>query len=296
MLAVMKLGAVIVPTATAAGPPTSPTGWRAAAPGPSSPPPTRRPSSTASPGDFVRICVGRGRRVGRPARGVCRSRRAASPTPRHRARRPAPALLHVRHDGPAQARRAHPGLLPRRAPVHGVLARPAARRRAPQPLQPGLGQARLVLLLRAVDRRGDDRRAQLRALRRRPAARRAARARGHQLLRAADGVADAHQRRPVRRPGTLREVVGAGEPLNPEVIEQVAPRVGPDLRDGYGQTEMTAAVGNTPGSPVKPGSMGRPLPGVPVVARRPASSGRRVDGAGRGRALPRPRRSTRCRS
>ena len=37
------------------------------------------------------------------------------------------------------------------------------------------------------------------------------------------------------------------------------------LRDGYGQTETTASVGNTPGSVVKPGSMGRPLPGVPVV-------------------------------
>ena len=47
-------------------------------------------------------------------------------------------------------------------------------------------------------------------------------------------------------PGVLREVVGAGEPLNPEVIEQVRRAWGLDLRDGYGQTEMTAAVGNTP--------------------------------------------------
>ena len=66
-------------------------------------------------------------------------------------------------------------------------------------------------------------------------------------------------------PGDLREVVGAGEPLNPEVIEQVRKAWGLTLRDGYGQTEMTAAVGNTPGSTVKPGSMGRPLPGVPVA-------------------------------
>ena len=65
--------------------------------------------------------------------------------------------------------------------------------------------------------------------------------------------------------GAIREAVAAGEPLNPEVIEQVRARWGLTLRDGYGQTETTAAVGNTPGSPVKPGSMGRPLPGVPVV-------------------------------
>ncbi|HSP71972.1 MAG TPA: AMP-binding protein, partial [Gaiellaceae bacterium] len=66
-------------------------------------------------------------------------------------------------------------------------------------------------------------------------------------------------------PGDLREVIGAGEPLNPEVIEQVRRAWGLTLRDGYGQTEMTAAVGNPPGSMVKPGSMGRPLPGVPVA-------------------------------
>ena len=71
-------------------------------------------------------------------------------------------------------------------------------------------------------------------------------------------------------PGALREVVGAGEPLNPEVIEQVRRAWGLDLRDGYGQTEMTAAVGNTPGSPLKPGSMGRPAAGGAGRARRPA--------------------------
>ena len=63
----------------------------------------------------------------------------------------------------------------------------------------------------------------------------------------------------------LREVVGAGEPLNPEIIEQVRKAWGLDLRDGYGQTETTALVGNAPGLPLKPGSMGRPLPGYRVV-------------------------------
>lgn len=65
--------------------------------------------------------------------------------------------------------------------------------------------------------------------------------------------------------GSLREAISAGEPLNPEVIHQVRSKWGLTIRDGYGQTEMTAVVGNTPGSPVKDGSMGRPLPGCPIV-------------------------------
>jgi len=72
-------------------------------------------------------------------------------------------------------------------------------------------------------------------------------------------------------PGSLRELIGAGEPLNPEVITQVQEQWGLTLRDGYGQTEMTAAVGNTPGATVKPGSMGRPLPGIPVVLVDPGT-------------------------
>jgi acetyl-CoA synthetase len=75
-------------------------------------------------------------------------------------------------------------------------------------------------------------------------------------------------------PGRLREIIGAGEPLNPEVIEQVKKAWGLQLRDGYGQTETTAQVGNTPGSPVKVGSMGRPLPGVPVVLVDPVTGER----------------------
>src|SRR4051812_16019360 len=63
----------------------------------------------------------------------------------------------------------------------------------------------------------------------------------------------------------LREVVGAGEPLNPEVIERVRRAWGLTIRDGYGQTETTAQVGNPPGQPVKPGSMGRALPGYRIV-------------------------------
>ncbi len=63
----------------------------------------------------------------------------------------------------------------------------------------------------------------------------------------------------------FKELVGAGEPLNPEVIEQVHKAWGLTIRDGYGQTETTALVGNTPGQKVKSGSMGRPLPGYRVA-------------------------------
>jgi acetyl-CoA synthetase len=69
----------------------------------------------------------------------------------------------------------------------------------------------------------------------------------------------------------LREVVGAGEPLNPEIIERVQQAWGLALRDGYGQTETTAQIGNPPGQPLKPGSMGRPLPGYEVVLVDPAT-------------------------
>jgi len=63
----------------------------------------------------------------------------------------------------------------------------------------------------------------------------------------------------------LREVIGAGEPLNPEIIATVRDAWGLTLRDGFGQTETTAQIGNSPGQAVKPGSMGRPLPGYRVA-------------------------------
>jgi acetyl-CoA synthetase len=69
----------------------------------------------------------------------------------------------------------------------------------------------------------------------------------------------------------LRECVAAGEPLNPEVIEQVRKAWRITVRDGFGQTETTAQVGNTPGQPVRAGSMGRPLPGYSVVLVDPVS-------------------------
>ena len=95
----------------------------------------------------------------------------------------------------------------------------------------------------------------------------------------------------------LRELLGAGEPLNPEILEQVQQGLGLTLRDGYGQTETTCQIGNSPGQAIKPGSMGRPLPGYSIVlidtddhpaeegevcidlARRPLGLMERYDGA-----------------
>jgi acetyl-CoA synthetase len=69
----------------------------------------------------------------------------------------------------------------------------------------------------------------------------------------------------------LRECVAAGEPLNPEVISQISRSWGITVRDGYGQTETTAQVGNPPGERLKLGSMGRPLPGYVVTLVDPIS-------------------------
>jgi acetyl-CoA synthetase len=75
----------------------------------------------------------------------------------------------------------------------------------------------------------------------------------------------------------LRELVGAGEPLNPEVIEQVERAWGIRIRDGFGQSETTCQVGNSPGQLLKPGSMGRPLPGYRIelldIDDQPAGEG-----------------------
>ncbi|HEX8080198.1 MAG TPA: AMP-binding protein [Jatrophihabitans sp.] len=78
---------------------------------------------------------------------------------------------------------------------------------------------------------------------------------------------------------SLREVVGAGEPLNSEVIERVQRAWSLTIRDGFGQTETTAQIGNPPGELVKPGSMGRPLPGYRVVLADPVT-GQRLQAEG----------------
>lgn len=68
-----------------------------------------------------------------------------------------------------------------------------------------------------------------------------------------------------------REVVAAGEPLNPEVIETVRREWGATIRDGFGQTETAVQVANSPGQLLKAGSMGRPTPGYVVELLDPVT-------------------------
>lgn len=68
-----------------------------------------------------------------------------------------------------------------------------------------------------------------------------------------------------------RKVLAAGEPLNPVVIDAVNTAWNADIRDGFGQTETTLQIANTPGQNVKPGSLGRVLPGYEVVLIDPAT-------------------------
>jgi acetyl-CoA synthetase len=77
---------------------------------------------------------------------------------------------------------------------------------------------------------------------------------------------------------SLRECVGAGEPLNPEVIEQVRRAWNVTVRDGYGQTETTAQIGNPPGAQLRLGSMGRPLPGYEVALVDPVTGEQAEEG------------------
>jgi acetyl-CoA synthetase len=83
-------------------------------------------------------------------------------------------------------------------------------------------------------------------------------------------------------------VVGAGEPLNPEVIEQVGRAWSVTIRDGFGQTESSVLVANTPGQPLKPGSMGRPLPGFDIALLDPVSGQPADEGEICVRLQPRP--------
>jgi acetyl-CoA synthetase len=85
----------------------------------------------------------------------------------------------------------------------------------------------------------------------------------------------------------LRELVSAGEPLNPEVIDAVRKAWGLTVRDGYGQTETTALIGNCPGDDIVPGSMGQVLPGY-RLALLDATGAERDDGEIAIGLLPRP--------
>ncbi len=67
------------------------------------------------------------------------------------------------------------------------------------------------------------------------------------------------------RPRALRHCVGAGEPLNPEVIEVWKRATGLTIRDGYGQTETVILCGSFPGIEPRFGSMGKPAPGITLA-------------------------------
>ncbi|MDP6708551.1 MAG: acyl--CoA ligase [Alphaproteobacteria bacterium] len=63
---------------------------------------------------------------------------------------------------------------------------------------------------------------------------------------------------------SLRHSVGAGEPLNPEAMRAWKAATGLEVHDGYGQTESINLVANYPGMEIRPGSMGKPVPGLVI--------------------------------
>ena len=63
---------------------------------------------------------------------------------------------------------------------------------------------------------------------------------------------------------SLRQCVSAGEALNAEIFKNWRDGLGVDIHDGYGQTETGAITAVRPGDPIKPGSMGRPMPGIEI--------------------------------
>ena len=295
MLAVMKLGAVIMPTTTAVGPADLVDRIARGR--------ARHVICNAAdtgkfddvPGDYTRISVGRGRRAGR----TCGRPQTAEHAPvEHPGTAPGDPLLLYFTSGTTSRPKlvehtqvSYPvghlstmywlGLQP--GDVHLNISSPGWAKHAWSCFfAPWIAEATVFVYNYARF----DAAALLGA---------AARAGGHLVLRAADGVADAHQRRPLRR-ARLRcaRSIGAGEPLNPEVIEQVRRAWGLTIRDGYGQTETTAQVGNTPGSDGQAGLDG------PAAARRARSSWSTRSPASRSRArggrdLPGPLASARCR-
>ena len=200
MLALIKLGAVLMPTTTAVG--SADLVDRVARGGAAHVicNAADTPKFEDVPGEYTRIAVDAPAGWLDPAE----AQTLGDVRPEHPGNATTDRMLLYFTSGttePTEARGAHPPVLPGRAPHHDVLAGAAPRRRAPEHLLAGLGQARLVQLLRPLAGRGDRLRPPLHPLRPRLAAGRRCAARGHELLRPADGLADAHQRRPQRRPG-----------------------------------------------------------------------------------------------
>ena len=81
------------------------------------------------------------------------------------------------------------------------------------------------------------------------------------------------KRTELRQLPTLRHAVAAGEPLNPEIVVHWREEVGVSIHDGYGQTETGALTGMPLGEPVRPGAMGKPLPGIKAWVDEPDENG-----------------------
>ena len=200
ILALTKLGAVMIPSTTLLTPADIARPRRARQRRARHRASRRRPDSFADiAGDFTRIAVGdRGRRMA-PLRRFPDRRRATSR--RTDRRRPTdPLFLYFTSGTTAQPKlveHTHVSYPIGHLSTMYWLAS-AARRRAPQHLVAGLGEARMEQRLRAVERRGDRADPQRRALLGDAPARHADAMRGHQPLRAADGVADAHPGGPER--------------------------------------------------------------------------------------------------
>jgi acyl-coenzyme A synthetase/AMP-(fatty) acid ligase len=95
------------------------------------------------------------------------------------------------------------------------------------------------------------------------------------------------KRTELRRLPSLRHAVAAGEPLNPEIVERWRDEAEVTIHDGYGQTETGALTGMPLGEPVRPGAMGRPLPGIRVWLDEAADRGAQASGSGDGRGSDR---------
>ncbi len=240
------------------------------------------PKFSAVPGDWTRIVVDGA--AGGLAFVLVRVRcsglvRARG---RHPGRRPAAALLHLGHHGAAQAGRAHAGQLPGGAPVHHVLGRHPAGRRAPEPVLAGLGQARLEQRVRAVERGRDRAGAELPAVLGVLAAGRARFVRGDDVLRAAHGVADAHPGRPrCRGRFCLAGVRGRGRAAEPRGDRAGAQGLG-DHRPGRVRPDRDDRAGRQHAWPAGAGRVDGAA--AARVLRRAGGPGYRASRGGTGRS------------
>ena len=277
MLAAMKLGAVVIPATTLlAETDLRDRIDRGNAQHVSCGPPTRQ--VRRRPGRYTRIAVGGGARAGSTTR---RGRGAGGFVPDGRPRAPTHCCC---TSPPARPRGPSSSSTPTRPIPSGtlddVLARPEARRRAPEPLLAGMGQARVEQPLRALARRGDGRDLQLRALRRRGAARVLA---NHEvttmcapptvwrmLIQADLGSG---------RPGCARSPGGrAAQPGGDRTGENAW---GLTIRDGYGQTETTRRSATRPASRSRRARWAGRCPATrsPSSTPSPASRGARARSA-----------------